>query len=150
MLMQTAFHAVRSLYDTAPLTNLSYTDKRASNAAYLLISSFPSPLQVQMHQTNFSPLSTTMSAWTDIVNYSPTAHDTRISWKEYLHTSIKAIAISLIAMALSTFVMIVMKQRWQSSPGMWELFLACACSGVVVSGADWYFGISEIKSHFAA
>lgn len=94
-----------------------------------------------------------MSAWIDIVKHSTTTSDTHFSWKEYLHTSIKTVAVSLIAMALSTFVMVVMEYRWQSSPisagrmGMWELCLAFAGSGVAVTGADWFFGASERKSN---
>lgn len=95
-----------------------------------------------------------MSAWADIVEHSPTSVDAPFSWKDYIQTLAKAIAISLLAMAISTLVMIIIEHRWQSSPqsvghiGMWKLCAAFAGSGVAVTGVDWVFGGPDEKSDF--
>lgn len=95
------------------------------------------------------PSQTTMSAWIDTVKHSPTNFDTQFSWKEYIQTSIKTIAISLIAMAISTVVMIILEIRLEASPesagytSMCKLCLAFAGSGIAVTGVDWVFGGSD-------
>ena len=89
---------------------------------------------------------TTMSAWIDTFKHSPTTFDTQSSWKDYIQTSIKTIAISIIAMVISTFVMIILETRLESSTqsagytSMWKLCLAFAGSGIAVTGVDWVFG----------
>ena len=80
-----------------------------------------------------------MSAWIDIVEQPSLSLDTPFSWKEYIHTFTKTIAIALVAMAISTFVMVVLKLHWQAypqSPGnvsMWKLCSAFAGSGMAVT-----------------
>lgn len=101
------------------------------------------------------PLRTIMSAWIDILKHSHIRFDTHFSWKDYIQTSIKTIAISLVATAISTFVMAILEKRWNSSPQsagqicIWKLCLAFAGSGMAVTGVDWIFGASDKKSDFA-
>ena len=90
-----------------------------------------------------------MSAWIDIVKHEPASLEAHASWKDFFRTSIKTVLVSLIAMAISTVVMVIKEHRWQynsisaGSMGMWELCLAFVGSGVAVTGAEWVFGGSD-------
>ena len=98
-----------------------------------------------------SHFATAMSAWTDIVEHSSASFEAPFSWKDCIRVSIKKIAISLLAMAISTSVLIALEHRWQSSYqspeslSLWKLCLAFVGSGVAVTGVDWVFGGSDEK-----
>lgn len=92
-----------------------------------------------------------MSVWIDIVEPSSSSLDTPFSWKEYIQTSAKTIVIALVAMAISTFAMIVLEHHWQASPqslenvSMWKLCSAFAGSGMAVTVVSWVFRGSNTR-----
>ena len=93
-----------------------------------------------------------MSAWTHIVEHSSANFDAPFSWKDCMLVSMKKLAISLLAMAISISILIALEHRWQYSDqspeclGVWKLCLAFAGSGVAVTGVDWVFGGSDETS----
>ena len=91
-----------------------------------------------------------MCDWTDTSEQSSASFKAPFSWKDCIQVSIKKIAISLLAMVISTSVLIALEYRWQSSyqspesSSLWKLCLAFLGSGVAVTGVDWVFrGPSE-------
>lgn len=92
-----------------------------------------------------------MSDWPDIIEHSPAIFKAPFSWKDCIRVSIRKIAISLLAMVISTSVLIALQHHWQSSYqspeslSLWELCLAFVGSGVAVTGVDWVFGGPDKK-----
>ena len=86
-----------------------------------------------------------MNPWTEIIEYSSANFKAPFSWKDCIQVSIKKIAISLLAMAISTSLLIALKHLWQSShrssesSSFWTFCLAVVGSGVAVTGVDWVF-----------
>ena len=92
-----------------------------------------------------------MSDWVDIVEHASTSFEDPFSLKDFIRASIKTIAISLLAMVISTSVLIALEHRWQSSYqspeslSLWKVCLALVGSGVAVTGVDWVFGGPDEK-----